>query len=243
MPPVQIQCKVLAFRYITPTVFEIDFNCEPDFQFVGGQFISIVIPGAGPNGRDLRRAYSIASAPQDRPIVLCVKLVEGGPGTTYLSKLKPGDVFKSYAPYGHFVYKTADDRRACFVSTGTGVAPFRSMILSDALRNSKLSRITCMLGVREENELLYSDELRALLGPRWIEAVSRPTAAGGWKGFKGRVTDWLRQNAATMAWAETDFYLCGSSAMIDEMKVMLAGYGVKPDAIFQEVYYKVTPGE
>jgi ferredoxin-NADP reductase len=89
--PVEVKCRVTHFKELTSTVFQIDFVCEPRIPFQAGQFISIVIPGAGPSGKDLRRAYSIASGPENEGMQLCVKLVEGGPGTQYLYKLREGD--------------------------------------------------------------------------------------------------------------------------------------------------------
>ena len=99
---------------LTPTVLELTFEPNAPLDFKAGQFISIIVPGAGPGGRNLRRAYSIASPPGALPIELCVKLVEGGPGTNYLYKLRPGDEFKGFAPYGTFVYKPATGRHVCF---------------------------------------------------------------------------------------------------------------------------------
>ncbi len=240
MAATEFQCEVTTFRQLTPTVFETCFKTDLPLQFKGGQFISIVIPGAGPKGRDLRRAYSIASEPDQRPIELCVKLVEGGPGTNYLYRLRPGDRFRGFAPYGDFIFEPKPGRDALFISTGTGIAPFRSMILSDAFRASAPRKATCLLGVREEEEILYDEELRAVKGLTWVPCVSRPTS-GKWRGFQGRVTDWMRQ--AAISWTETEYYLCGAGAMIDEVKAMLAEKGVAKESINQEVYYKTPKGD
>src|SRR5262249_48656966 len=158
-------------------------------EFIAGQFVSVVIPGAGPNGRDLRRAYSIASPPERRPIELCIKLVEGGPGTNYLNKLRPGDKFKAFAPYGDFVYKTKPGNQACFIATGTAIAPFRAMVFSEAFRKPPPPKAYCLLGVRTEDELLYLKELEGIPGVQWVTPVSQPQPS--WKGFKGRVTHFL----------------------------------------------------
>jgi NAD(P)H-flavin reductase len=204
------------------------------FNFEAGQFVSVVVPGAGPKGRDLRRAYSIASAPESRPVELCVKLVEEGPGTNYLYGLKPGDSFRGFAPYGDFVYEPKEGRHAVFVATGTGIAPFRSMVFSRAYRAAPPKSATCLLGVRDEPELLYPD-LWELPELKWVPCVSQPRS--DWKGFKGRVTDYLRTLPADFPWLETEFYLCGNGAMITEVKALLAEKGVQKDSIHQEKYY------
>jgi ferredoxin-NADP reductase len=229
---------VRSRRMLTPTVFEITFEPEDGsqpFAFEAGQFVSVVIPGAGPKGRDLRRAYSIASAPQVRPIELCVKLVEEGPGTNYLYQLQPGDTFRGYAPYGDFTFEPKPGRRACFIATGTGIAPFRSMVFSEAYLAAPPASTYCLLGVSSEAELLYVSDFELGSHLQWVPTVSRPV--GGWTGFRGRVTDWLRAQQ-DFPWVETEYYLCGSGAMIDEVKQILAERGVAKECVHQEVYYK-----
>jgi CDP-4-dehydro-6-deoxyglucose reductase len=234
----EVRCHVQSFKQLTPTVFELVFETDPRFEFKAGQFISCVIPGAGPGGRDLRRAYSIASAPQNSRVELCVKLVAGGPGTNYLYTLREGSSFKGLAPYGDFTYETPASRHVCFIATGTGIAPFRSMMLSTEFLASPPLSTTCLLGVSDESEVLYAEELGGLKVPgmRYVCAVSRPK--GHWNGFKGRVTDYLRSLGDAYPWTQTDYYLCGNGAMIEEVKRLLADRGVDKTSIHQEVYYK-----
>jgi ferredoxin-NADP reductase len=240
--PVAVEMKLLHKIQLTHDVFEMHLESNPPFDFKPGQFYSIVIPGAGPAGRDLRRAYSIASSPENSIIELCVKLVEGGPGTNYLNGMKVGDVCKGMAPYGDFVYKTVAGRDVIFIATGTGIAPFRSMLYSKVYAENKPRHTRLLFGARDQNDLLYSKEMKEILGPDMIETLSRCEGALG-DCHKGRVTDWLRGNAATIHWHETDFYICGNGAMIDEVKAILSGHGVEKHSIHQEVYYKVKPGE
>jgi len=239
MPALEYRCEVKSFRMLTPTVFEVTFELSQPLQFEAGQFISIVIPGAGPKGRDLRRAYSIASAPETHPVELCVKLVEEGPGTNYLYTLRPGHTFRGYAPYGDFVYEPKPGAHACFISTGTGIAPFRSMILSKAYREAPPVSAICMLGVRDESELIYMEDFKDVTGVTWVPAVSRPSSSD-WQGFKGRVTDYLRSLGDDYPWTQTEYYLCGGGAMIDEVKAILMAKGVVKESIHQEIYYKTA---
>ncbi len=234
--PQEYICSVRFNRRVTPTVFELGFETSQPLEFKAGQFVSVIIPGAGPQGRDLRRAYSIASIPEKRPIELCVRLVEKGPGTQYLHKLKLGDQFKVFAPYGDFVYKHKPGRHVCFISTGTGLAPFRAMILSKEYRALPPVSATCLFGVRTQDEILYENELSNLSELKWVPALSQPV--GNWSGFKGRVTDYLKSVESTFPWLETDYYLCGNGAMITEVKAMLLSKGVLKESVHQEVYYK-----
>jgi ferredoxin-NADP reductase len=243
MPATEFRCTVKSFKMLTPTVFETTFEAEktqpehPDFHFEGGQFVSVVVPGAGPKGRDLMRAYSIASEPAARPVELCVKLVEGGPGTNYLYKLREGDVFKGFAPYGDFTYEAKPGRHACFIATGTGIAPFRAMVFSEAYKKAPPASAWCLMGVRSEDELIYEAEVSKVPGLRWVSAVTQPIDSGKYMGFRGRVTDWLRQQGSDFPWLETEFYLCGNGAMITEVKALLAEKGVQKESIHQEKYY------
>lgn len=232
---------------LTPTTFELKFRTEPSIQFKAGQFISIVIPNASASGKDLRRAYSIASTPDWEHLEVCVKIVPGGPGTTYLNKLRPGDSFRAFAPYGDFVFKPKPGKGIFFISTGTGLSPFRSMMQTRHFWENKPARIVCLFGVRDESDLLYTDELPQKPGVEWVACVSRPNAE--WKGFRGRVTDWMRArlqaNGATpdFPWLEFDYYLCGNGAMIAEAIQFIKERGVQKDSIHQEIYYRPKPGE
>lgn len=245
--PLTVQAELVSKKSLTADVIEFLFRPEPEFAFQPGQFISIVVPGRGPGGRDLRRAYSIASSPEllreGRPVFeLCVKLVEGGPGTQYLNSLKIGEKLTGMAPFGDFVYKPKSGRHALFIATGTGIAPFRAMALSRVFREQPPASTRILFGARNEGDLLYTEELNSVLGgENYIQALSR--AGGEWSGVRGRVTDWLRQNQAEIAWKDTEFYLCGNGAMIDEVKQILAAEGVEKPSIHQEVYYKPKPGE
>jgi NAD(P)H-flavin reductase len=237
----EFKCIVKSFKMLTPTVFEVTFDGKlaadgtTPMQFDAGQFVSVVIPGAGPKGRDLRRAYSIASGPDVHPIELCVKLVDGGPGTNYLYKLREGSEFKGYAPYGDFVYRTHSSKNACFIATGTGIAPFRSMVFSKKYQQDPPQKAYCLLGVRTESELIYVDEFKNLPNMQFVQAVSQPEAP--WDGFKGRVTDYLKGLGADFPWLETEFYLCGSGPMIAELKLFFAEKGVQKEHIHVEKYY------
>lgn len=235
MPAIEVRCTVTAFKMLTPTVYEVAFTTQPEFKFEAGQFISVVVPGAGPKGRDLRRAYSIASSPDKKEVELCIKLVEDGPGSNYLAKMRQGDEFKGFAPYGDFVYEPKAGRHAVFIATGTGIAPFRAMVLSKAYQDNPPASATCMLGVRTEDELLYVEEFEKNPDVKWVTTVTQPTDA--WKGLRGRVTDYLRTLGDSYPWRETEYYLCGNGAMITEVKTILLEKGVEKDSIHQEKYY------
>jgi ferredoxin-NADP reductase len=234
MKPISCNATVVSYKNLTPSVFEIAFETEPSITFEGGQFVSIIIPEAGPQGRNLRRAYSIASSPQKRPIELCIKKVENGPGTQYLSQLRAKNTFQIMAPYGDFTYQPEPTSHICFVATGTGIAPFRSMLLSEKFTNHPPLHTYCFLGVRTQEELLYQEDFQQK-NITLINTISQNRDHGH---FKGRVTDYLKTLDASFPWLQTQYYLCGHGGMIQEVKALLTEKGVAKPNMHQEVYYK-----
>ena len=231
----KINCRVIQKVDLTPSVFQLEVQPEQRFSFKGGQFISVVIPGAGKNGRNLRRAYSIASWPEKDGIELCIKRVEGGPGTQYLYSLKPGDSFEAYAPYGDFVYKTPPEKKVMFIATGTGLAPFRSMVFSKDYKSAPPQSAMAVFGITTDEEVLYQKEMSAVTD--WVCCLSR-NENPNWEGVQGRVTQYLNQLPEQHSWDNTEYYLCGNGAMITEVKQLLVSKGVDKKSIFQEIYFK-----
>jgi len=237
MPARQVECRVLETIWITPTVLRLRFEPSRKFDFEPGQFLSLVVPKPfSPPGASarLKRIYSLA-APKSEGYELCVKQTRG-PGPSYLASLKAGDSFKVSAPYGDFFFQPAPERSVCFVSTGTGIAPFRAMVLSKFFQENRPSRAISLFGAREESEILYRGEFEQA-GVEEAYALSAP--AETWQGFRGRVTDWFKQQPEDWGWDLTDFYLCGNGAMVAEVRRILRDLkGVPASAIRQEVYFK-----
>ena len=216
-PPPMLNWLAVARRDLTEDVFELKLKRPDGFNFRAGQYISIVVPGAGPGGRNLRRAYSIASPSNWSDIEFCVKLVDKGPGTKYLNSVKIGEVVQGQAPFGDFCLNHDQQNPTLFIGTGTGIAPLRGMVLSDEWQAK--GPVGFLLGVRSEKDILYP-ELFGAIRPKVLNcphvqiALSRPTEL--WKGFRGRVTDYIK----SMEWdfLKSHYYLCGSGAMIQEVR-------------------------
>lgn len=247
MPAREVLCRVTSHSWVTSTVMLIAFEPSRKFHFDAGQFLSVVVPSPETRGRPLRRPYSFASSMEtvkEEGYRLCVKLVEGGPGSTYLAGLKTGDVFRAYAPYGDFSYDPPQPGRSvCFISTGTGVAPFRAMALSSAFHENPGKNAMILFGARTEKEIIYPGFFESR-GLQVINCVSQPR--GDWTGFRGRVTDYLRGLPLEWPWQSTDFYICGNGEMIDEVRrILIDGRGVPSTSVHQEVYFtsRITSAE
>jgi NAD(P)H-flavin reductase len=236
MAVLKFKGKVLRNEFITPTVFEIDMQLDVEnFTFEAGQFIMVKFKDVDNQEKILSRAYSILSAPEKKFVTLCVKYVEGGKGTTFLKALKINDFVDLSGPYGKFIYKTTKPRFPFFISTGTGIAPYVSIIESEKFQNNHPMRGVCLFGVRTDDEILYSYNFSKDQKFEFIPTVSQPSPS--WKGFKGRVTHYLKELPQNYDWSLADYYICGGNDMIKEVKEILTSKGVPKDQIYQEIYF------
>jgi len=163
MPIQSFTAEVYGYRDLTHDVREITFGLRDpaSIAFKAGQFISFEIEHEGKKF-PLTRPYSIVSPPSRHDSLdLLLNLVPGGPGSTYLFNLRAGDVTQFKGPAGAFYLHDDHDRDHLFVATGTGIAPFRSM-LATLFEHGCSSAVTLLWGVRHQRDLYYQDELQGL---------------------------------------------------------------------------------
>ena len=239
MPGKTYKCRVLEVNWITPTVMKVSFEPEKKFDFEPGQFLSLTVPAWHKSkNKSPKRCYSFSNSPEEAKkngYEFMVKFVENGAASTFLSLAKKGDFINIAAPFGDFQYKEPmPGRHACFISTGTGIGPFRSILLSKKFRQNRPERVLCLMGSRTQDEILCRGILEAA-GIQTVYAVSQPT--GRWAGFKGRVTDYLQTLPGNWAWHNTDFYLCGNGQMVQEVAEFLqGGHNVAEKNIHKEAF-------
>jgi ferredoxin-NADP reductase len=219
---------------IAPEVRRFVFETPPDagqFSFLPGQWISFeeIV-----NGEQITRAYSIASPPAGNRFELCLNRVEDGHLSPVLFAMHPGDTIEMRGPYGTFVFRNPPND-SVLVATGTGIAPFRSMLNARLARDAS-HQITLLFGVRHEQGLLYRDEFEALERQhrnfRFWPTLTRPEA--GWKGRTGRVQQHLAEAVGPRR--DLDVYICGLRAMVDDVRAMLKGLGFDRKKIIYEKY-------
>jgi CDP-4-dehydro-6-deoxyglucose reductase len=120
------------------------------------------------------------------------------------------------------------------IATGTGIAPFRSML--QAHLNAASPVFTLLFGVRYESHLLYREEFeeiaRVHANFRFWPTLTRPES--GWTGRQGRVQAHLTEAIGDRR--DIDFYLCGLKEMVDETRVLLKSQGFDRKQIFYEKY-------
>ena len=213
----------------------LDLQYEPGkgMDFVPGQFVSIIYPK---DGKVIRRAYSIASAPEEKEhLVLLIKLVQGGAVTTWFWTLKPGDKIKIHGPFGKFVLPEKIDFDIVFVATGTGVAPFRSMIHS-LLRREFQGKLSLLFGNRYDGMIPYHQEWLDLARKHpqftYIPTVSRPSPE--WKGETGYVQ--TKINKFFPHPEGKRIYICGLNEMIQAVQETCLNQGYRQDQVTFEKY-------
>ena len=210
---------VRKIETIAPNVrsFQVEVPALESFDFQAGQFVTMDLP-IGEKRLQRWRSYSIANAPdRSNQLELCIVNSIEGLGSRYLfDQVQEGAMLKFKGPDGGFVLPETIEKDLVFVCTGTGIAPFRSMIL-DLKKWGKAHRnIHLIFGTREESGILYRDEFETLArtvpGFRYDIALSRQADWQGWKGHVHQV--YMDQYAHPRQ--DVAFYLCGWSNMIDE---------------------------
>lgn len=214
--------------------------------YLPGQFIQLGLPADGvapavdaPTRTKLvKRSYSIASAPREVDAYeLLIAFVENGKLTPKLSGYGVGDrLWHDPVPKGHFTMeRVARGRDLVFVATGTGVAPFVSMLRQFGSDPLRFARFVVVHGAREQSDLAYHDELVAASERdrrvRYVPILSRESRASNWAGLRGHVQAALEpacfQSRAGFALdpLSAQIFLCGNPAMIDDVRVRLSARG------------------
>lgn len=193
------------------------------FDYKAGQFITFDLPI---QSKGTLRSYSIASAPDGtNTFELCIVLNVKGAGTPYIFAQPLGAEFKFMGPLGKFLLHEPIETDLCFIATGTGIAPLRSMIYNIYDRELPHKNIYCVFGNRYVPDILYRNELEKLEKKhpefKFIPTLSR--AGDEWQGPKGYVHQYYENLFSDHR--EAHFYLCGWSDMINEARKRLEAMG------------------
>lgn len=232
-----MEAKLIGSRELSPGVRHFEFEAlgVERLEFVPGQFTSFT---EMIGDKEITRAYSLASAPSGtNRFELCLNRVEHGHLSPRLFDMKPGDRIAMRQPLGMFVLRQPAPRDSIFIATGTGIAPFRSIL--QAHLNASSPSFTLLFGVRYESHLLYREEFEQMARThehfRFWPTLTRPDA--GWKGRQGRVQAHLSEAIRLRGERrDADFYLCGLKEMVDEVRGILKGQGFDRKQIFYEKY-------
>ena len=193
--------ELVGRRWLSESAFEIELSRPENFHFTAGHTIQLI-------NQSEKRYYSIASAPDDPTVLLCVNFIEKGYFSSLLASAEIGFKLELSGPHGYFTFSQSP-RPPVFIATDTGIAPFVSMA------RSGLKGFTLLHGARHAGELYYQDLLRQsahqYLPINW--AISDQDHVSSDQ-FHGKMVDLLEQHLKPERY---DFYLCGWQKMIKDV--------------------------
>lgn len=202
----------------------------PPFAFYAGQYIDLLLPG------NVSRSYSIANSPDQEGILeLHIRRRENGVCSEMIfgsePKVKEKGIVRIKGPLGSFTLQEDSSKPIILLATGTGYAPIRSILL-DLIRQDSSRAVHFYWGARHQDDLYALEEAQELTGrlknARFTPVLSK--ADEGWQGEKGYV-----QTAATKDYPDLsgyEVYACGSVAMIESAKSVLAAQCSLPETAF-----------
>jgi ferredoxin--NADP+ reductase len=233
------QETVLDVRHWNDSLFSFRTTRDKGLRFKNGHFLMI---GLEIEGRPMMRAYSVASANYEDHLEFYSIKVPNGPLTSRLQHLKPGDaILVNRRPTGTLVVNNVrPGKRLFMLSTGTGLAPFMS-IIRDPETYDKFEHVTIAHGVRYASELGYSDYIQNELPQHEFigEQVQKqlhyyPTVTREPFRNQGRITDLLADGKLCRDLGLSDLdpehdrvMICGSPSMLTDLVNLLESRGFR----------------
>ncbi|EPL10991.1 ferredoxin--NADP reductase [Pseudomonas sp. CF161] len=224
---------LLEVHPLTPSLFTLRTTRDVGFRFRAGQFARLGVTRA--DGSTVWRAYSMVSSPFDEFLEFFSIVVPGGEFTSELSRLEVGDsLLVERQAFGYLTLdRFVDGRDLWLLATGTGIAPFLS-ILQDFEVWEKFERIILVYSVREARELAYQPLIRELVQRdylaevahklQFISTVTREQHPGS---LNGRITHLIengeleRAAGVPLTPEHSRVMLCGNPQMVDDTRALL----------------------
>ena len=234
---IQIECPAHVSKYADMDIEE-EYREDWD-KFNLWRYISNV-------SEPTLRAYSMASYPEEKEIMLNVRIASPPPGapdsvppgimSSYIFNLKPGDKAIVSGPYGEF-YARDTDAEMVFVGGGAGMAPMRSHIFDQLRRLKSTRKMTFWYGARSKREMFYIEDFDMLAKENdnfeWHTALSDALPEDNWEGYTGFIhnvlfEEYIKNHPAP---EDCEYYLCGPPIMNSSVINMLIENGVEPENI------------
>lgn len=205
------------------------------FHFKPGQFVTLDLPIHEQRNKRWR-SYSIASVPDGtNTIELLIVYLDGGAGTGYIfNDIKEGSELTLRGPQGIFTLPTEKEKELFFICTGTGIAPFRSMLRYIHQQGLEGYKTNLIFGTRTREDLLYHEEMldlqKQLPSFSYYPTLSREE----WEGHSGYVHPIYEK--LTEGTPPATFMLCGWREMVDEARNRILELGYDKKDIQIEIY-------
>jgi ferredoxin-NADP reductase len=184
------------------------------------------------DGYEARRAYSIASAPEDPDLELTIERLEDGEVSPYLAdEVRVGDAIEVRGPIGgHFSWSAGEGGPLFMVAGGSGVVPLRAMLRHRAAAGSTVPA-KLLLSARTAADVYYADELPHLAD---LHITLTRGAPPGWTGGTGRVDKTLVEAFAPPPAEDPRTFVCGPTAFVETVANALVDVGHDPARISTE---------
>jgi len=222
-----LQARVTENRHWTEALFSLRVE-GPRLAFEAGQFVRIALDIAGER---VARPFSFVNPPADPSLEFYGIVVPEGPLSPRLAQLGVGDnLFVAPNPAGFLVLSELPEAETLWlVSTGTGIAPFLSILRTDAPWK-RYRNVVLVHAVRHARELVYRDLICGLKNLKYVSSVSRETAAGSLAGrIPAAIGDGRLEAAAGLRLApeSSQVMLCGNPEMLKDTTAALVSRGMR----------------
>ncbi|MFZ2404703.1 MAG: NADH:ubiquinone reductase (Na(+)-transporting) subunit F [Methylobacter sp.] len=234
---IQIECPAHVSKY---SDFDVAERFRDDWnKFNLWRYVSTVKEPA-------LRAYSMASYPEEKEIMLNVRIATPPPGapdsvppgimSSFIFNLKAGDKCIVSGPYGEFFAKDTQNEMV-FIGGGAGMAPMRSHIFDQLRRLKSKRKMSFWYGARSKREMFYVEDFDMLAKENdnfeWHVALSDPLPEDNWTGYTGFIhnvlfEEYIKNHPAP---EDCEFYMCGPPMMNSAVIKMLLDNGVEPENI------------
>jgi len=221
---------------------DIPDSLRDDFRYIPGQYLTFRV---NLNGEEVRRSYSLCSAPAENEWRIAIKKVDGGLFSTYANdSLKAGDTLETAPPDGRFFPESVSadmNRDFVFFAAGSGITPVIS-IIKTVLQKAAESRVTLVYGNRRSSTVIFREEIEGLknryLGRfQVIHILSQERVDVPWQ--SGRITaarlDEMLEVMPDILGAD-QFFVCGPEEMIACVREGLQSRGIPKDHVHFELF-------
>ena len=208
---------VTSIKNIAPDVCRLTFRKK--WHFLAGQVVGIALQGS-----EDPRMYSLSGGTEEKDGEIIFDIKPEGKLTPRLAQLKTGDKLFVSEPFGEF---TGNDKPAWWIASGTGVAPFASMVRSGFVKDKKLIQ-----GGRYAYSFYFEDLFKKTLGESYIRCCSQEKVDDF---YHGRVTGWLEEQ--TDLPKDILYYICGNAEMVVDARDILIRKEIPYENIHSEIYF------
>jgi len=232
MPGAPFPATLTQVEQLSSNTLQLSFQPAVRFEFIAGQFLQLHIDI---DGTVHKRSYSIANSPADFQatglLQVALSQVDGGVASTFFQHAAPGTEVGMTGPYGALTLPEALPGQLILVGTGTGIAPYRSMIPQLATLAGEGRAVTAVMGFRYRHECIYAGEFARVARQR-ICLSREPVLDDG--EYAGRVQGQF--STLNLNPEKDTVYLCGNPGMIDDCVALLRDMGFSPRQIKREKY-------